>query len=93
MERNDEETSGRSLPPEWRRELSIRGNPDKRIKAMVMIPASEVRRPANVKLTPEMVMYIRYGEWKSLKELSFELGVSTRCIWEVANYYTWRDLP
>jgi hypothetical protein len=88
-----EENEEKKLPEWWRRELSIQHNPDKRIQAAMIIPAANVRRPKNTKLTPEAVMYIRYGDWKSLGQLSHELGVSLRCIWEVANYYTWRDMP
>jgi len=88
-----EGTEEKKLPEWWKRELSTHHNPDKRVRAAMSIPAADVRRPKNTKLTPEMVMYIRYGDWKSQRDLSHDLGVSLRCIWEVANYFTWRDLP
>jgi hypothetical protein len=83
-----------SIPEDWKRELiPPRHNPNARMRASMEIPAADVPRPKNTKLTIEDVMRIRYGEYTTIRQLAQELGVSQRCVYEVLNYVTFRDLP
>lgn len=83
------------LIDDWKHTLTSESQTwvERKIVAAMQIPASEHKRPPNAKLTPEMVMELRYGPYRSLRDLGAQWGISPRTLSECLHYITFRDLP